>query len=149
VRGKAKSILHHKVSPVSGCERSNGLGQPCFEALIPCQTWPHALGFPIRIRYPSTALAAATHGPPCASSFKWTRRASSKPRFIHCVERKSVFLPLPLPLVEGRGEGQRPWPGAAVSKPKRLSFNHGERGAAARPHPNPLPEGEGVKPRPG
>ena len=48
MRGKAKSILHHKVSPVSGCERSNGLGQPCFEAPIPCHTWPHALGFPIR-----------------------------------------------------------------------------------------------------
>ena len=43
MRGKAKSILHHKVSPVSGCERSNGLGQPCFEAPIPCHTWPHAL----------------------------------------------------------------------------------------------------------
>jgi short-subunit dehydrogenase len=34
---------------LSGCERSNGLGQPCFEAPIPCHTWPHALGFPIRL----------------------------------------------------------------------------------------------------
>ncbi|MCX8521146.1 MAG: acylneuraminate cytidylyltransferase family protein, partial [Rhodoferax sp.] len=40
---------------VSGCERSNGLGQPCFETPIQCHTWPHALGFPIPIPHKNLA----------------------------------------------------------------------------------------------
>lgn len=34
----------------AGGERSNCLGQTCFEAPNPCHTWPHALEFTIRCR---------------------------------------------------------------------------------------------------
>ena len=35
VHARPKAILHLKVSPLSGCERSYGLGLPCFEAPNP------------------------------------------------------------------------------------------------------------------
>lgn len=48
MRASHKSILHPKVSPLTGCERSNYLGLRCFEAQNPCHTGFHAVEFPIR-----------------------------------------------------------------------------------------------------
>ncbi len=44
-RARPKSILHSKVLPSSGCERSNRLDQTCFEAQNPCHPWFIALKF--------------------------------------------------------------------------------------------------------
>jgi hypothetical protein len=77
LRARPKSILQSKVSPMSGCEGSNCLGQTCFEAPNGCHTWPHAVEFPIRVESDNIAAAARrtriTHAQrltnPCSASF--------------------------------------------------------------------------------
>ena len=56
VHARPKTILHPKVSPLRGCERSYGLGLRCFEAPNPWPTWLHAVEFPIP--FPALFLAS-------------------------------------------------------------------------------------------